>query len=108
MDDCEIGKTCSFTTLDWATSGVHPEQGQIRESVDVFMPAPTPLTTTNTDPGTVSLNLKELASPVLASQYVPTPSTMPNAGGHDTPDRENFTPRIVLADLCLCDIRYDL
>jgi hypothetical protein len=91
MDDCQIGKTCSFTTIDWATNGVHPEEGQIQETVTVNVPPRDPLTTSSLDPGAVSLNLKDLARPVLAGQYVPTPNTMPNAGGHDKPDRENFT-----------------
>jgi len=40
MDDCEIGKTCSFASDDWATNGNHPEQGQIRATVDVDVSNP--------------------------------------------------------------------
>jgi len=90
MDDCEIGKTCSFTTDDWATSGNHPEEGQIQESVDVNIGPSQPLTTSSFDPEAVPLNLIDLAKPVLLDQYVPTPGTMPNSGGHDTPDPNNF------------------
>jgi RHS repeat-associated protein len=35
MDDCEIGKTCSYAENDWATNGNHPEQGQIQVSVTI-------------------------------------------------------------------------
>jgi hypothetical protein len=55
MDDCQIGKTCSFTTLDWATNGVHPEEAQIQEVVNVDPPTPQLLTTIAADPSTVSL-----------------------------------------------------
>jgi len=90
MDDCEIGKTCSFTTNDWATSGNHPEQALIQATVDINSGPAQPLTTS--DPVLAnSVNLTNLQSPVLAGQYIPTPDTMPNVGGHDKPDRENFT-----------------
>ena len=60
MDDCVIGKTCSFTTTDWATSGNHPEEGQIQETVTVIDPLSRPLTTTPANPGAVSLTPKPL------------------------------------------------
>jgi RHS repeat-associated protein len=68
LDDCVIGKTCSFTTLDWATSGNHPEEGQIQESVTLIIPPATPIATSSTDPGAVSLNFRDLTQPVLMDQ----------------------------------------
>jgi len=65
MDDCQINKTCSFTTEDWATNGAHPEQAQIREQVTFYIPPAAPITTTSVDVNSVSLNLKDLNQPVL-------------------------------------------
>ena len=65
MDDCVIGKTCSFTTTDWATSGNHPEEGQIQESVTVAIPPTQAITTTSAEPGAVSLTPKALQMPLV-------------------------------------------
>jgi hypothetical protein len=68
MNDCQIGKTCSFTTMDWATSGNHPEEGLIQESVTVIIPPAAPIVTSSIDPSAVSLNFKDLTQPVLMDQ----------------------------------------
>ena len=67
------------------------ESSTVLGAVTVSIPPTTPVTTTPTDSGAVSLNLQDLAQPLFAVQYVPTPGTMPNPRGRDMPDRNNFT-----------------
>jgi RHS repeat-associated protein len=82
MDDCQIGITCSFTTMDWATSGNHPEEGQIQESVTLIIPPAAPIVTSSIDPSAVSLNFKDLTQPVLMDQTAtPGPVDPATAGG---------------------------
>jgi|GEM_PF-3594599 len=65
MDDCQINKTCSYTTEDWATNGVHPEQGQIQEQVTLNIPPVEPLvleTTSMTIAEHLTLNTGQVLS----------------------------------------------
>jgi RHS repeat-associated protein len=85
MDDCEIGKTCSYTTLDWATSGVHPEQGEIQEYVTVESGR----STLSTDSSSMaqSITMKMLGIPESAGEGGGAP--MGGGGGEDFP---SFAP----------------
>jgi hypothetical protein len=68
--------------MDWATSGNHPEEGQIQESVTLVIPPAAPIVTSSIDLSAVSLNFRDLTQPVLMDQATtPGPVDPAAAGG---------------------------